>query len=78
MDDYQQGENGVDLLKIIAPELIYSAKKASGNLREQVSMQEESLIVKVLDQSTTIAEAANQLGIPKTTLWRKIQKIKGH
>jgi len=79
LDDYQQGENGVDLLNIIAPDLIHSMENIpGGNLREQVLLQEEALILKVLDRSTTIAEAANQLGIPKTTLWRKIQRLKRH
>lgn len=79
LDDYKQGDKGIDLLKNIAPDLVQntvSITNASGGLREQVAAQEEAMIAKVLDQNTTLAEAATQLGIGKTTLWRKIQKIK--
>lgn len=80
LDDYKAGDSGVDLLSNIAPDLIQNTDIAAGggNLREQIAAQEEALIAKVLDQSTTIAEAAVQLGIPKTTLWRKIKKIREH
>jgi transcriptional regulator, propionate catabolism operon regulatory protein len=78
LDDYNVGDSGVDLLRNIGPDLLQNTDKptAGGGLREQVAAQEEALIAQVLDQSTTIAEAAAQLGIPKTTLWRKIQKIR--
>jgi transcriptional regulator with PAS, ATPase and Fis domain len=78
LDDYMSGSSGVDLLKMIAPDILHDTDAAKGNsgLRAQIAAKEESMIAKVLDQSTTIAEAASQLGIPKTTLWRKIQKIK--
>jgi transcriptional regulator with PAS, ATPase and Fis domain len=77
LDDYNCGDSGVELLKIIAPDIVtYTDSATAGSsLREQVAAQEEILISKVLDQSTTIAAAAAQLGIGKTTLWRKIQKI---
>lgn len=76
LDDCQAGECGLALLNNIAPELTQSENAPAGGLREQIAAQEEDLIAKVLNQSTTIAEAAAQLGIPKTTLWRKIKKIK--
>lgn len=78
LDDYKAGVTGVDILKNIAPDLLQNTEKKShgGSLREQIAIQEEALIAKVLDQSTTLAEAAAQLGIGKTTLWRKIQKIR--
>lgn len=79
LDDYRAGGDGVGLLRNIAPDLVRDAENgrpAGTGLREQVAAQEEALIARVLDQSTTIAEAAAQLGIGKTTLWRKIQKIK--
>jgi len=75
LDDYGAGESGLALLKNIAPDLIQSENALASGLREQIAAQEEVLIAKVLDQSTTIAEAAAQLGIPKTTLWRKIKKM---
>ena len=78
LEDYKKGTNGLALLKNIAPDLLQQTGKVSNanDLREQVAAQEEAVIAKVLDQSTTIADAAAQLGIGKTTLWRKLQKIK--
>lgn len=78
LDDWKTGDSGAALLKNIAPDIVQDTERKSvgGNLREQVAAQEEVLIAKVLDQNTTLAEAAAQLGIGKTTLWRKIQKIK--
>lgn len=80
LEDYESGTSGVDLLKNIAPDLLYHKDKIShdGKLRELVATQEKAIITKVLDRSTTLADAARQLGIGKTTLWRKIQKIREH
>jgi propionate catabolism operon transcriptional regulator len=78
LEDYEIGTSGFKLLKIIAPDLIYHTDQIPSHtsLRERVAAQEEAIIARVLDQSTTLADAAAQLGIGKTTLWRKIQKIK--
>lgn len=78
LDDYKTGDSGIELLKNIAPDLLLSDDKTSveGSLREQINAQEEAIIAKVLNQSTSLAEAATQLGIPKTTLWRKIKRFR--
>lgn len=78
LDDYVTGTSGAELLRNIAPDMVRSPEVEpwGGGLREQIAAQEELLISGVLDNSTTIAEAAAQLGVPKTTLWRKIQKLR--
>lgn len=78
LDDCKSGDSGVELLKNIAPDLVQPANgtPACNTLREQVAAQEEALIAKVMDQGMTIAAAAAQLGVGKTTLWRKIQKMR--
>ncbi|MBP1765251.1 MAG: norR 2, partial [Firmicutes bacterium] len=80
LEDYTRGSKGIDLLKNIAPDLLQQTNNVPkpNDLRGQVAAREETIIAKVLDQSTTLAEAAAQLGIGKTTLWRKLQKIKKH
>lgn len=78
LEEYKSGTSGMELLKNIAPDLIYQVDivNHNGKLRDQVAAQEEVMIAKVLNQSTTLADAAAELGIGKTTLWRKIQKMK--
>lgn len=78
LDDYAAGVSGVDLLKNIAPDMVrpFDPEPAGSGLRAQLAAREEHIIARVLDESTSIAEAAAQLGVPKTTLWRKIQKLR--
>lgn len=78
LEDYAAGTSGAELLRNIAPDMVHSAENgaAGSGLREQVAAREESIIARVLDESATLSEAATQLGVPKTTLWRKIQKLR--
>lgn len=78
LDEHEAGAGGVELLKNIAPDMVRPTEcdAANGGLREQVAAREEAIIAKVLAESVTLAEAAAQLGVPKTTLWRKIQKLR--
>ncbi len=78
LDDFKVGASGVELLKNIAPDIVEKVdEKLTGCLlRDQIAKQEEVLIGNVLNQSTSLAEAAVLLGIGKTTLWRKIQRIR--
>lgn len=78
LDDYKQGESALELLQNIAPDLMAESVEpaARGDLRGQMESYEEKIINQVLENSTTLADAAAQLGMPKTTLWRKLQKRK--
>ena len=78
LDDYKAGGNALALLQNIAPDFIAQSAEniGHGDLRGQVESYEEKLINQVLENSTTLADAAAQLGMPKTTLWRKLQKRK--
>lgn len=79
LDDYRAGTTALELLRNIAPDLMIETEQATlpEDLKEKIGLYEEKLINQVLQNSTSIADAAAQLGMPKTTLWRKLQKRKG-
>ena len=70
--------SGYELLLNAAPELVQGIKERDkiGNLRQQMRGYEEAKIFEVLNSSDTLAEAAARLGISKTTLWRKVKKMR--
>ena len=78
LDERAAGASGIDLLRNIAPDMLAAADGTgeAGGLREQVAAREEAIIARVMDAGSTLAEAAAQLGVPKTTLWRKIQRLR--
>ena len=78
LDDYRSGGSTLELLKDIAPDFIAETDehlKQSDQIGRVESL-EEKLIKQVLERRMTLAAAAARLGIPKTNLWRKLQKIK--
>lgn len=78
LEVHKDVSSGYELLLNVAPELVQGMEERAreGNLRQQMSDHEEAKIVEALNNSDTLVEAAVRLGIGKTTLWRKMKKIR--
>lgn len=69
-----------DFLSAVAPNIVeeieQSGESPNGSLRAQVAARESDVILQVLAREGSVAKAAAALGIGKSTLWRKLKKIR--
>ena len=81
LDDRTEGEDPYSLLAVIAPDLLPAVEPeqtaCDDGFRAKIASQEEALIEEAIRECGNLAEAAERLGLPKTTLWRKLRKMKG-
>lgn len=67
------------LLQSIAPNIleeVSAGTKASVNLRQQIAQQEKNLILETIKTTGSVEKAAVALGIGRSTLWRKLKKLR--
>jgi len=80
LDERLAGEDPHSLLAVIAPDLLPAIEPertaCEDDFRAKIASQEEALIEEAIKECGNLAEAAEKLGLPKTTLWRKLRKMK--
>ena len=74
---FQQHPDAEQLIRKIAPSMLMPAAKADGaGLQGQVSAFEAEIIRRTLQEEGSLRKAATKLGVPKTTLARKVSSQK--
>lgn len=77
-DFYDSSASMNEFLLNVAPEIFNLMHDGddNGNLKQHMRNLEEHKIIEAIKNTNTLVEAASQLGIGKTTLWRKMKNIK--
>lgn len=78
-DKFRPGIDAGEFLRTVAPNIVAasSAHTAGGaDLRASLAEQENAAILQAVEREGSVAKAAAALGIGKSTLWRKLKKIR--
>jgi PAS domain S-box-containing protein len=75
IDSYLQHKNAEKFIRKIAPDMLTSAKNPvhAEKLNEKIKAYEADLIQKALLEEGSLRKAAKKLGIPKSTLFRRLK-----
>ncbi|MEL7633428.1 sigma 54-interacting transcriptional regulator [Sporomusa sphaeroides] len=80
VESFVAEEDVKDFLRLVAPNILRaiatSAEDDKSQIRPQIQDLEHELILKAVAEHKTLQEAANHLGIGRSTLTRKLKKIR--